>query len=100
MVPIGFSSPNPLQLAYASSARHEMPSSFCRLSSSPQAAFEVSLSGESDRGSCHINMQTLDRHDGVVIARYRVFTTCRRAVLRVLYRGQHVADSPYQMNGE
>lgn len=66
---------------------------------SPAAEFSVSLTGDSPRGACHVNLQLLDRHDGVVIVRYRVFTTCRNAVLRVLYRGQHVADSPYQIPG-
>ncbi|XP_043197759.1 protein O-glucosyltransferase 2-like [Amphibalanus amphitrite] len=69
------------------------------LTSSPDGVFEVSLSGDSARGPCHVNMQTLDRHDGTVMVRYRVFVTCRNAVLRVLYRGQHVADSPYKIDG-
>ncbi|XP_037077196.1 protein O-glucosyltransferase 2-like [Pollicipes pollicipes] len=69
------------------------------LRTSPREQFEVSLTGESPRGACHVNMQVLDRHDGALIVRYRVFVTCRNAVLRVLYRGQHVADSPYKVPG-
>jgi hypothetical protein len=44
-------------------------------------------------------MQVLDRHDGSYIVRYRMMQSYKDLKIEVLYKGKHVADSPYLLNG-
>ena len=44
-------------------------------------------------------MQKLDRHDGSFIVRYRMFESYRDLTIEILHEGQHVAKSPYTLQG-
>lgn len=55
-----------------------------------------SSSGERVR----IHTQVLDRHDGVYIARFRAYASYKDLEVDVLYKGVHVARSPYKLKGQ
>ncbi|XP_015760423.1 PREDICTED: KDEL motif-containing protein 1-like [Acropora digitifera] len=44
-------------------------------------------------------VQKLDRHDGSFIVRYRMFESYRDLTIEILHEGQHVAKSPYTLQG-
>ena len=63
----------------------------------PQA-FHVSVR-PSDRQRGRIQVQLLDRHDGSFIVRYKLYQSYPGLIITVISGDQHVADSPYQLEG-
>jgi len=43
--------------------------------------------------------QTLDRHDGSYIVRYKIYGSYDDIMIAIEYKGQHIAKSPYKMEG-
>ena len=43
--------------------------------------------------------QTLDRHDGSYIVRYKIYGSYDDILIAIEYKGQHIAKSPYKMEG-
>lgn len=44
-------------------------------------------------------MDILDRKDGLYIVRFRLIDSANDIEVSVTYKNQHVADSPYQLQG-
>lgn len=71
-----------------------------RVRESVGSPFSVQVEGDTEAGTyCRVWTQVLDRYDGSYIVRYRTYHTCRNTRINVLYRSQHVADSPYKIEG-
>lgn len=60
---------------------------------------KVELKGKSEHGPCRVWTQLLDRHDGSYIARYKMFHWCDDLEIHVTWKGVHVSESPYKLNG-
>ncbi|VEN39777.1 unnamed protein product [Callosobruchus maculatus] len=67
---------------------------------SAQGDLEVKIDGITEqRTPCRTWINILNRKDGFYIVRYKVYVTCIDLKISVLYRGKHVAASPYISNG-
>lgn len=67
------------------------------LRSSPRHSFVARLNGRSPDGSaCRHRMEVLDLHDGRVVVRFRLVSTCLSAQLEIYYANQPVAGSPFR----
>lgn len=60
--------------------------------------FQVSLN-KNDGGRVRAWSQILDRHDGSFLVLYRAYESVDELVINVKYNGQHVAKSPYVLEG-
>ncbi|KAL5022172.1 hypothetical protein ScPMuIL_001327 [Solemya velum] len=60
--------------------------------------FELKLRSPSSE-RVRVHTQVLDRHDGVYIARFRAYASYRDVEIDVVYKGKHVAKSPYKLQG-
>ena len=70
----------------------------CRLTESPgQDAFQVQITSSSGRVRAWV--QTLDRHDGSFIIRYRLFASYPDLTVAITHKGKSVAKSPYILKG-
>lgn len=70
-----------------------------RFNDSPPSSFDVEVIGRSAHGPCRVYLEQLDRRDGSYIVRYKVPYTCRNVQIHIRYRNEHVADSPYAVDG-
>ncbi|KAF4519087.1 hypothetical protein B566_EDAN001679 [Ephemera danica] len=70
-----------------------------RINKSPEDIFKVEISGVSNIGECRIWTETLDRHDGSFIIRYKVYNTCFNLKIEINYKNKAVANSPYTITG-
>lgn len=62
--------------------------------------FKVEITGSSKIGECRVWTETLDRQDGSVIVRFKVYNTCFNLMIDIKYNHEHVADSPYTIAGK
>lgn len=60
--------------------------------------FDVTIK-QATGGRARIYVQTLDRHDGSYIVRFRPFATFRDLEITILFQGKHVSMSPYSLKG-
>ena len=44
--------------------------------------------------------QTLNRHDGSFIVRFKLYETYKNLKIHILYKNKHVAKSPYLLDGK
>ena len=56
----------------------------------------VELKGSSEYGSCRVWTQILPRWDGTFIVRYKMFHSCDDMEIHVIWKGKHLAKSPYK----
>ncbi|GJQ70474.1 hypothetical protein Trydic_g22886 [Trypoxylus dichotomus] len=59
---------------------------------------KIVLQGYKEERSCRIRTNLLDRKDGFYIFRYKLYENCDTLQINVMYRGLHVAHSPYNFN--
>lgn len=59
-------------------------------------SFQITINGGTEQNKpCRIWSNMLDRKDGSLIVRYKVYDQCSRLEISVRYQEQHVAESPY-----
>lgn len=77
---------------YYSSTHH-------RFTSSPgEKIFQIKISAP-DEQFTRVGVEVLDRKDGSFIVRYRMYASYKNLKVEVKFQGQHVAKSPYILNG-
>ncbi|XP_044752977.1 protein O-glucosyltransferase 2-like [Coccinella septempunctata] len=60
-------------------------------------ALKVSVEGLiGNKRPCRININKLDREDGSLIVRYKLFEKCDNLMISITYSGEHIAESPYK----
>ncbi|XP_075233192.1 protein O-glucosyltransferase 2-like isoform X3 [Lycorma delicatula] len=52
-----------------------------------------------DNRECRLWVNILDRKDGVFIVRYKLYEPCSNFKINVKFKGVHVGDSPYDVDG-
>lgn len=58
------------------------------------------ISSKSNRNyQCRLWANKLDRKDGIIIIRYKVYEMCKNAQINILYKGHHIGKSPYKVPG-
>ncbi|XP_075233191.1 protein O-glucosyltransferase 2-like isoform X2 [Lycorma delicatula] len=61
---------------------------------------KVSVEGKyMDNRECRLWVNILDRKDGVFIVRYKLYEPCSNFKINVKFKGVHVGDSPYDVDG-
>ena len=63
-----------------------------------EKTFEVQLTQAGD-GRLRAWLQILDRHDGSFLVLFRAYESPEQVLVNVLYKGKHVAQSPYTLKG-
>ncbi|XP_066157436.1 protein O-glucosyltransferase 2-like [Euwallacea fornicatus] len=67
-----------------------------QINESIQDDFEIVIhGGTSQNKSCRIWSNVLDRKDGSLIVRYKVYETCTHIKISIKYKNQHIGQSPY-----
>lgn len=71
----------------------------CSIPLNIQEKFEIVIQGTSNLNKpCRIWSNILDRKDGSLIVRYKVYETCTSITIDVKYDNHHVAESPYKIS--
>lgn len=72
---------------------------FCSIPTNIQDKFEIVIQGTTNLNKpCRIWSNILDRKDGSLIVRYKVYETCTSITIDVKYKNHHVAESPYKIS--
>lgn len=70
-----------------------------RFNSSIPEKFTVEILGNTSTGKCLVQVDQLDRRDGVYIVRYKIFKMCWNVEINVMHKSKHAAKSPYRISG-
>lgn len=71
----------------------------CSIPSNIQDKFEIVIQGTTTLNKpCRIWSNILDRKDGSLIVRYKVYETCTSITIDVKYDNHHAAESPYKIS--
>ncbi|XP_031632184.1 protein O-glucosyltransferase 2-like [Contarinia nasturtii] len=62
--------------------------------------FDVQIHGNSYTGKCRVQIEKLNRRDGIYIVRYKIYGTCWNVEIHIQYKEKHVANSPYKISGK
>lgn len=60
---------------------------------------QIDIAGVSKHGACRVWMNKLDRKDGSLIIRYKLYDTCNDFRISVLYNKRHIHNSPWKFKG-
>ncbi|XP_058453761.1 protein O-glucosyltransferase 2-like [Malaya genurostris] len=62
--------------------------------------YDILFKGQSRIGSCRVRTEQIDRYDGTTLIRYKLLETCWNVEISVLYRDQHLGNSPYRFENK